>query len=218
MKDTNSLERIRSQGVSGVSVIDLLNVVVTRYERDLEPNLAISQELVKHFVGHRLLDLAPADLTEKFGLEPYEITRILAALELGRRLGSAGKGEAPVISRSREAFEQFRFLQNEKQERFCASFLNAKGEVISTKTIHIGTLTASPVGPREVFREAIRENAASIIVAHNHPSGDPTPSPEDIAVTARLTEVGQLLDIPLLDHLIIGQNPAYVSFQERGLL
>jgi DNA repair protein RadC len=89
--------------------------------------------------------------------------------------------------------------------------------VVSTVTVHIGTVNMSVVGPREVFREAVRENAAALVVAHNHPSGDPSPSPEDIAVTRKLVEVGEILDIPLLDHVIVGDEH-YYSMREKGLL
>jgi DNA repair protein RadC len=165
-----------------------------------------------------LADLSRSDLHSSVGLEDFEAHRVLAAIELGRKAAMAGKGATDTVSGPESAFRIFeRHLDGAKQEHFCAAFLNTKGGVISVRTIHVGTLNMSLVGPREVFREAVRENAASILVSHNHPSGDPEPSPEDIRLTRRLAEVGDLLDIPLHDHIIIGTDK-YVSLKDRGLL
>src|SRR5262249_42746108 len=109
------------------------------------------------------------------------------------------------------------FLTVEKREHFYAILLDSANHVMRKALIHIGTLTMSIVGPREIFREAVREGASSIIVAHNHPSGDPTPSPEDIESTKQLVQVGKLLDIPVLDHVIIGHE-GYRSLSEMGLM
>jgi DNA repair protein RadC len=95
-----------------------------------------------------------------------------------------------------------------KKEYFVAILLDAKNAVLRVAEIHVGTLTMSPVGGREVYREAVRDGASAVIVAHNHPSGDPTPSPEDRMVTEKLKQIGELLDIPLLDHLVIGERYA----------
>src|SRR5699024_5960782 len=108
-------------------------------------------------------------------------------------------------------------LRNLNQEHFVALFLNTKNQIIHSQTIFIGSLNASIVHPREVFREAVKRSAASIIVAHNHPSGDPTPSQEDIHVTRRLVESGKMIGIEVLDHLVIG-NRKFVSLKEKGYL
>ena len=102
-------------------------------------------------------------------------------------------------------------------ERFVALSLNTKNHVIAVLPVSNGSLNASIVHPRELFQRAILSNCASLIIAHNHPSGDPTPSPEDIALTRRLVEAGELLDIPILDHVILGYG-RYVSFKEKGLI
>jgi DNA repair protein RadC len=129
----------------------------------------------------------------------------------------AGKGEVEVIEDPSDVACILDFLVNEKREHFYAVLLNSANEVMRKALIHIGTLTMSIVGPREIFREAIREGASTMIVAHNHPSGDPTPSPEDIEVTKQLVQAGKLLDIPVLDHVIIGRG-AYRSLSEMGLM
>ena len=108
-------------------------------------------------------------------------------------------------------------MRHLNQEHFVALFLNTKNQIIHQQTIFIGSLNASIVHPREVFREAVKRSAASIIVAHNHPSGDPTPSQEDIQVTKRLNESGKMIGIDLLDHIIIGDRK-FISLKEKGYL
>jgi len=156
-----------------------------------------------------------ADLSEATGLDEFEVLRIQALLELGRRTQSAGKGEIRSIDSPDDAMELLDWMRFEKREHFVAILLDAKNQIMRVAPIHIGTLTMSVVGAREVFREAIRDAASSIIVAHNHPSGDPTPSPEDIEITGKLVEVGEILDIPVLDHVIIGERRA-VSLRQGG--
>lgn len=209
--------RIQHFGLKAVGTVDLLTVLLARDERDVEANERVAQELARRYPGAKLADLSAVDLKDAAGLEAYEAHRLLAAFELGRRVAGQGKQMVREVNDQKSAYLLFKDLENEKQEHFCAAFLNSKNGVISRRTIHIGTVNMSVVGAREVFREAVRENAASVIVAHNHPSGDPEPSPEDIQVTQRLKEVGETLDIPVLDHIIVGHD-RYVSFYELGLL
>ena len=107
------------------------------------------------------------------------------------------------------------YFDNLPNEHFAALLLSTKNHVIAVTTVSIGSLNSSIVHPRELFQRAILANAASVILAHNHPSGDPTPSPEDLALTKRLVDAGKLLDIPVIDHLILGQN-CFASLKERG--
>ena len=141
---------------------------------------------------------------------------VLAAVEVGRRIASHTLEERYVI---RSPEDGAKYLMNEMrfltQEHFVCLYLNTKNQVIHKQTIFIGSLNASIVHPREVFKEAVRRSAASVICLHNHPSGDPTPSREDIEVTKRLAESGKIVGIELLDHLIIGENK-YVSLKEKG--
>ncbi len=155
------------------------------------------------------------ELAEMTGLDSFEILRANALIELGRRYANSGKGPVTAIEGPEDVFELLDHLKSEKKEHFVAVLLDAKNKILRTAVIHIGTLTSSVVGPREVFREAIRDGASSIIVAHNHPSGDPTPSPEDFEVTKLLVEVGEILDIPVLDHVIIGER-GFRSLQRIG--
>jgi DNA repair protein RadC len=139
--------------------------------------------------------------------------RLTAALELGKRLRGGG---APV-SRPDDIFLMCADLRTEQREHFTALYLNARHQVMKRHTVSIGTLTASLVHPREVFGPALRLRAAAVVVVHNHPSGDPEPSPEDCALTERLKEGAKLLGVDLLDHVVVASG-GYVSFRERGAL
>jgi DNA repair protein RadC len=151
------------------------------------------------------------------GLSQFEALRVQALIELGRRLGSAGKGASVSIDGPEDVFSYFSHLREEKTERFCALLLDSKNVVLRDKVVHIGTVNASIVGVREFYREAVREAAASVIAVHNHPSGDPSPSPEDFEVTRVLADAGRLLDIPLLDHVIVGESE-FRSMQRLGAI
>jgi DNA repair protein RadC len=111
-----------------------------------------------------------------------------------------------------------KYLELSDREQFCVITLDTKNAMTSISTVHIGTLNSSLVSPRDVFKVAILANASSIIIGHNHPSGDPTPSPEDIALTNRLVSIGREMDIPVADHIIVGDNGRYRSFCSAGML
>lgn len=208
--------RIKRTGVSAASPIDLLAVGFSRREDDaLE---TVGRDLLKRYGALRnLTDASPEELTRLTGLEGFEVLRCMALVEIGRRGGRAERGEKKEVSDPYSVVQHLEHLRHEKKEHFYVLHLDAKNGVIRTHQVHVGTLSMSVVGPREVFREAIREAASSIVVAHNHPSGDPTPSPEDIQITLKLKQIGEMLDIPLLDHVIIG-DPSHVSLRQRGIL
>ena len=138
-------------------------------------------------------------------------------VEFGRRLASARARVEAVHSPEDAARFAMPRLRFEQREHFAVMLLNRKNHILAMHDISIGSLSSSIVHPREVFRAAIRYAAAAMIVLHNHPSGDPTPSREDIAVTRRLVRAGELLDIPVLDHIIIGDNKFH-SFKEKGMI
>jgi len=211
------VERVQGSGVRSASPVDLIAIALSRRAEDASPAEAGARDIYHELGGIvKVADISGAELREQ-GLDEYEALRVLAIIELGRRAGRAEKGLHPEIDVPEDVYEVLEHLKHEKREHFVILMLDAKNQMIRRETVHIGTLNMSIVGPREVFRIAIREGASSIIVAHNHPSGDPTPSPEDLEVTRRLVEVGKLIDIPVVDHVIIG-DPGSVSFVRRGLL
>jgi DNA repair protein RadC len=143
---------------------------------------------------------------------------IKAAIELGKRILAFSPETRPVILSPADVGQLVMSeLRHEAREHFKALLLDTKNQVLRIATISVGSLNESIVHPRELYREAIRHSAAAVIVVHNHPSGDPTPSPEDIEVTLRLRDAGRLIGIDFLDHLVIGDG-RWVSLKERGLL
>ena len=152
------------------------------------------------------------------GIGEAKAIHLLASIELGRRLSKKRTDERFTIRSPQDAAT---FLMPDMssllQENFVTLFLNVKNQIIHQQTIFIGSLNASIVHPREIFREAVKRSAASIICAHNHPSGNPSPSPEDIDVTNRLQEAGLIIGIELLDHVIIGDHQ-FISLKEKGYM
>lgn len=159
-----------------------------------------------------------AELKSVNGVGDKKAAVIIAAVELGRRLAIRSAEKITVVhgpdDAARYAMPRFRF---ERREHFAVMLLNTKNHILGMADISIGSLSASIVHPREVFRAAIDFAAASMILFHNHPSGDPSPSREDIAVTNRLTKAGKIMDIPVLDHIILGHDQ-FLSLKERGIM
>lgn len=205
-KDYSVVGRVRHLGVHSCSLLDLCAIGFSRREDDADNGLGMARNIADRLpnlieAGDIAFDL----LKDESGIDGFEALRCKSLIEIGRRAGLANKGDMAVVEEPRDVAEMLAFLVDEKREHFYAVLLNSANEVMRKALIHIGTLTMSIVGPREIFREAVREGASTIIVAHNHPSGDPTPSPEDIEVTKQLVQAGKLLDIPVLDHIIIGR-------------
>lgn len=209
-------ERMMHYGAESLSQAELLAILLRTGTRR-ESAIHIAQQMLGKIGGLRgLVDLSIEELTEINGIGPAKAIQLKAGIELGRRLANS-RFTMPVIIRSPQdaaeiLTEQLRYLQ---KEHFVCLFLNTKNHVIGQETLSMGSLNASIVHPREVFRAAIKCSSASIICAHNHPSGDPTPSPEDISLTSRLLKAGEIVGIEVLDHLIIGDN-GFVSLKEQG--
>ncbi len=160
---------------------------------------------------------SPLEVAAVPGIGPARAARLLAAVDLARRIDEEGRPERGRIRTARDVYQRFRLqLRDLRQEEFHVLLLNSQNEVLRALMATRGTLDASLVHPREVFRAAIVESAASLILVHNHPSGDPTPSEEDRAVTEELRAAGFQVGIEVLDHVIIGDG-RYVSFVEAGL-
>ncbi|KKB43404.1 RadC family protein [Bacillus thermotolerans] len=211
-------ERLIASGASSLSNHELLAILLRNGTKD-ESVLQLAARLLTTFEGLSLLkDASLEELTSVKGIGKAKAVQIMSALELGRRVNQLTFCNRYVIRSPEDGanyvMEEMRFLT---QEHFVALYLNTKNQVLHKQTIFIGSLNASIVHPREVFKEALRRSAASLICIHNHPSGDPRPSQEDIEVTKRLAECGKILGIELLDHLIIGEKK-YVSLKEKGYL
>lgn len=180
--------------------------------------VSLSNELLVRFDGVVGLSRAPVvKLAEVKGIGSAKAVAIKAALELGRRLLLSEANERPQIRSPQDVATMLQLKMSLlEQEHLQVVLLNTKNYVVGTPTVYVGSLNASMVRISEVFRDAVKENCAAIIVAHNHPSGDPTPSPEDVRVTREMVAAGKLLDIEVLDHLVIGHN-RYISLKQQKL-
>ena len=217
-KEERPRERFLQEGPQSLSNQELLALLLRTGSKD-ESVLQLSNRLIQSFEGLRLLkDASIEEMTEIKGIGEAKAIQILASVELGLRIHRLNDQDRYVIRSPEDGanycMEEMRFLT---QEHFVCLYLNTKNQVLHKRTVFIGSLNASIVHPREVFKEAFRRSAASIICLHNHPSGDPTPSREDIEVTKRLVECGKIIGIELLDHIIIGEHK-YVSLKEKGYL
>lgn len=217
---SETLARLKTLGMQAMLPMELLAFAVSKDDEEVDRWLGVSREMM--LAGRKLrkfADLSSDELEKSFDLDPATAKRLVAMFTLGRKVGVAGKGELEIetITDPQDVADLLDDLRHERQEHFVAIYLDSKSVILRVATIHIGTANASIVGLREIFREAVREGAVSLIVAHNHPSGDPEPSTEDIEVTAKIKEAGQLLDIQLLDHVIIGER-RFVSLNRQKLM
>ncbi len=210
-------ERLYKVGAEVLSTAELLAIVLRNGSQG-ESVLRLAERLLIQFGNLPGLARATfAELMETRGIGEAKAAEIKAALEIGRRLVASAPEERPHVSTPDDAFHllksEMMFLE---QEHLRLILLDTRNKVLRTPTIYIGSLNTSVIRIGELFRAAIRENAAAFIVTHNHPSGDPSPSPEDITVTRQIVQAGKLLDIDVLDHIVIGHN-RFVSLKQRGL-
>lgn len=215
--DERPRERLLHVGAGALSTAELMAIIL-RVGVGGENVLAVSQRLLTRFNG--LAGLARAgvsELTAERGIGEAKVAQLKAALELGRRLLVTSPAERPQVRSPADAAQ---LLMAEmsllEQEHLRLVLLDTKNHVLSLPTVYVGSLNTNLIRIGELFRHALKENCAAVIVVHNHPSGDPTPSPEDVIVTRKIVEGGQMLDIEVLDHLIIGRG-RFVSLKERGL-
>ena len=216
--DLRPRERMVFAGPNALNTAELLAIILRVGGRG-ENVIRMAERLLTKFGG--IAGLAQASLDElahEHGMGQAKATQIKAALELGRRLQVASPQERPQV---RGPADVANLLMLEmgllEQEHLRTVLLDTKNYVIRINNVYIGSLNSAAVRVGEIFRDAIRANSASIIVVHNHPSGDPTPSAEDRAVTRQLVDAGRLVGIEVLDHVVVGEG-RYVSFAEAGLM
>ncbi|MGD8967348.1 MAG: DNA repair protein RadC [Anaerolineae bacterium] len=210
-------ERLARVGEGALSTAELLAIIL-RVGVGGESALAMARRLLSTYDGLPGLARASfAELRAERGLGNAKTAQLKAALELGRRMLLATPEDRLVVrSPSDVAQLLMAEMAHLEQEHFRVLYLDTRNRLLGSETVYVGSLNASHIRVAEVFRDAIKRSCAAIIVAHNHPSGDPSPSPEDVEVTRQLIAAGNLLNIELLDHLIIGQQ-RFVSLRERGL-
>ena len=210
-------ERLLSQGGGALSDAQLLAILLRTGDQGVSAlDLAIS--LINRFGGFPGLEAASVpELCEIKGVGPAKAAQLKAALEIARRLGRGGENEKPVFHGGADVYKFLApAMAGLPHEEFCLLLLDTKHRLLREMTVSRGTLAGAAVDPREVFSAAVRERAAALVCGHNHPSGDPAPSPEDRALTARLVESGRILGIPLLDHVVVGRERLF-QLRRRGM-
>jgi DNA repair protein RadC len=210
-------ERLIALGPQALTNAELLAILM-RVGVKGENAVSVGQRLLNKFGGLAGLHRAPfTDIKKQRGLGKAKVSQIKAAIELGRRLTIESPEERPSINSPADAASLVQYEMSAlEQEHLRVMLLDRRNRVLETVEVYKGSVNSSQVRVGEVFKEAVRKNASAIIVVHNHPSGDPTPSPDDVAVTRAIVQAGKLLDVEVLDHLVIGQG-RWVSLKERGL-
>ncbi len=203
LSDTELLAILLRTGTSSVSVLHLAEEVLAKYQ---------DKGLVS------IMNISPQEIASVHGVGLAKAATIVAAVELGRRLSTRAAQKLEKIEGPEDVARYASpLLRFEQKEHFLVMLLDVRNRVLAMPTISIGSLTASVAHPREIFREAIRYSAANMILIHNHPSGDPTPSREDIQITKQMMKAGEIMGIPVLDHIIIAGD-GFLSLKEADCL
>jgi DNA repair protein RadC len=210
-------ERLEAYGAAVLSDAELIAIALGTGSRN-ENAISLAHRVLNRFRSLAGLDNAGfSELCSIPGIGPAKAAHLKAALEIGRRAILSANGHRPTITCPADAAQVFMAeMSMLRQEQLQVMLLDTKHHVLRTHTVYVGSVNAAMVRVAEVFREAIKENATAILIAHNHPSGDPTPSMDDVRVTQEIVRAGKNLDIEVLDHLIVG-GQQYISLKERGL-
>jgi DNA repair protein RadC len=210
-------ERLATQGPPALSEAELVAILLRTGTRG-ESALRLAESLLQDCGGAAgLRHVRYDELRNRHGFGAAKAAQLLAAVELGHRFARAEVEARRSIQSPEDVAELLRYeIGGREQEHLMVLLLDTRNRLLRTVEVYVGSLNTSLIRIGEVFREAVRANAAAVIVAHNHPSGDPSPSPEDVAVTRSLVEAGRLLDIEVLDHLIVARD-RHVSLRQSGL-
>ncbi len=209
-------EKLKQHGPSYLEDHELLSLIIGRGSKK-ESVFSITQRLFKQFDREELLmEKDASNFQKNFNVSPVQAAQIMGCIELGKRMFQKPPTNQQ-LQKIEDAYNIVKNMQYLKKEYVRGLYVNTRNRIIHDEIISIGSLDANILHPREIFRPAIEYGAYAIIIAHNHPSGDPKPSDSDIKITRKLLQIGELLQIPLLDHLIIGEN-SYFSFSGQKLL
>ncbi len=218
IKDLPKIERPREKlikyGPERLNNSELLAILLRTGHKNLNV-VELAQRILKKFNSQNLVNIHVDELKKAFGLGPAKACEIVACFELGKRLLKDKKTQ--IYLQPKEIWQELKDIRNNKKEHFVIFFLDARNQEIKREIISVGSLNANLVHPREVFEPAVKHLAAQVILAHNHPSGDPEPSEDDLEITKRLVEAGKILGIEVIDHIIVAKND-FLSFKEKGLI
>jgi len=207
-------EKLIQYGPEKLSNSELLGILL-RSGKKGENVVELAGKILKRFRADKLPYLTFDELKNYPGLGPAKACEIVACFELGKRLLKGKK--ARIYLKPKEVWEELKDIRDNKKEHFVIFYLDSRNQEIKREIISVGSLNANLVHPREVFEPAVRNLAAQIILAHNHPSGDPEPSEDDLTITKRLAEAGKIMGIEVVDHIIVVKN-GFLSFKEKNLI
>jgi len=199
LKDSELLAILFRTGKAGKNVIEIASQILSKHSKK------------------RLLQMTYQDLVKISGIDSAKATTLLAAFELTKRALEVNDTNLPIINNVKDAMAHLTDIRDLKKEHFVVLYLNAKNQLVHKEIISMGTLNANLVHPREVFEPALKHSAAQVVAAHNHPSGDPKPSEDDVEITKRLTEAGKMMGVEVMDHVIVAKNGRF-SFKEEKML
>jgi len=202
-------ERMKKLGLSSLSDAEVLALILQKGTRS-DNVIDMSNKLIAKYGLEKLSSLSLTELSAINGIGEAKATQVLAAFEISRRIPLFN---GTKITCAKDVFEKYKYLSDLKQEKFMVLILDTKNKIIREEVVSVGTLDSALIHPREIFKSAIKESANAIIVVHNHPSGDCSPSEEDIKITSKISAAGETLGIKMLDHVIVGFEN-YWSWQE----
>jgi len=211
--DNRPRERLEKLGVKALSDSEIIALIIQTGSKN-ESAIDVANNLIRKFGISKLSNLNLKELESVSGIGRAKAAQLISAIELSRRLKDPEKRNAH-IQFAYQVYKHTQSMSELEQEHFRILMLNTRNRIIKDEIISIGTLDTTLIHPREVFKNAIKECASSIIIVHNHPSGDPEPSKADLAITNDLVKAGEIIDIEVLDHVIIGKG-RYWSWKEDG--
>lgn len=210
-------ERLLKYGPEALSLAELLAIIIRCGTRD-ENVLDLSRRILSEFNIKQLQGITPGQIKKFKGIKNAKAAQIIAIFEIAKRISEDKEPFKLKFGNSKDVSDYLMpKMKDLKKEHLIGLYLDTRNQLIKEETISIGTLNSSLIHPREIFRSAVTEACASIILVHNHPSGDPAPSKDDISVTKKIVKASEVMGIELTDHIIIG-NDKYVSFKEDGII
>jgi len=220
IKDLPKIERPRekliAKGPQNLKDEELLAILL-RTGIEGKNVLEIARQILRKYSKKRILKMKYEDLIKIKGINSAKACTILASIELIKRALEVGEETLPKIESIKDVIAQMSYLRDKTREHLAALYLNARNELVFKKHIFVGTLDANIAHPREIFEHALANHAASVILVHNHPSGDPQPSKADLEITKRILEAGKILGVDVLDHIIITKTKVF-SFKDKKLI